>query len=158
MPPKRRTSGPATKSQQSTLAFHGASNKVTKPGVKAPNIKKNVLEDVATKKDATPEIIEIVEEPTTAETAIIDQTKEEVKAQKAESTPEEKEARKVTDAALKKYWATKEKQRMAPRVHQQDLSLHEKILREFDMTGRYGVSLHHALGLMCPVHYTPTCS
>jgi DNA polymerase delta subunit 4 len=140
MPPKRRTSGPATKSQQSTLAFHGASNKVTKAGIRAPNAKQNVLSEVATKKESKPEVVEIVDEPTTAEAALIDQTKEEVEVQQAQSTPEEDEARKISDAAIKKYWTAKEKQRVAPRVHQEDLSLHEKILREFDMSGHYGVS------------------
>lgn len=138
MPPKRRSSGPATKSQQSTLAFHGASNKVTKAGPRAPAGKKNVISDIAPKKEVKSEVIDIVEEPTTVEAAIIDQTTEEVEAQ-PESTPEDIEARRITDAAIKKYWTAKEKQRMAPRVHQQDLSLHEKILREFDMSGHYGV-------------------
>ncbi|KAH7089066.1 DNA polymerase delta, subunit 4-domain-containing protein [Paraphoma chrysanthemicola] len=137
MPPKRRSSGPATNSQQSTLAFHGASNKVTKAGTRAPAGKNNVISEVSKKKEVKPEVINIVEEPTTAETAIIDQTTEEVVAQ-PESAPEDIEARRVTDAAIKKYWAAKEKQRVAPRVHQQDLSLHEKILREFDMSGQYG--------------------
>jgi DNA polymerase delta subunit 4 len=142
MPPKRKVSGPATKSQQSTLAFHGASNKVTKAGARVQNAKQNVLSDVATKKEAKPEVIELVDEPTTEEAAIIDQTKEEVlEAQQAHSAPEEDEARRISDAAIKKYWAAKEAQRTAPRVHQEELSLHEKILREFDVSGHYGVSL-----------------
>lgn len=145
MPPKRRASGPATKSQQSTLAFHGASNKVTKAGAKLSGAKKNILSDTKTN-DPRPEVAEIVEiveieatEPTTVEADIIEQAEQEVKAQKAESTPDEDAARRLTDAAIKKYWAAKEQQRTAPRVHQQDLSLHEKILREFDMSGHYGV-------------------
>ncbi|KAJ4368274.1 hypothetical protein N0V83_006630 [Neocucurbitaria cava] len=138
MPPKRRSTGPATKAQQSTLAFHGASNKVTKAGARAQGAKKN-LPDQSSTKDAKPEVIEIEDsEPTTAETAIIDQTEQEIKAQQVDSTPEEDQARRVTDAAIKKYWAAKEKQRMAPRVHQQDLTVHEKILREFDMSAHYG--------------------
>jgi DNA polymerase delta subunit 4 len=141
MPPKRRVSGPATKSSQSTLAFHGASNKVIKPNTRTPNGKKNVLAEVTKKKQAEPEIIELIDEPTTAEAALIDQTKEEVvEAQQAQSTPEEDEARRISDATIKKYWATKEKLRTAPRVHQAELSLHEKILREFDMSAQYGVS------------------
>ena len=47
----------------------------------------------------------------------------------------------MTEAAIKKYWAAKEKQRLALRVHQGDLSLYEKVLREFDMSGQYGVSM-----------------
>jgi DNA polymerase delta subunit 4 len=140
MPPNRRASRPAAKSSQSTLAFHGASNKVTKPNTRAPSGKKNVLSEAAKKIAAKPEIIELIDEPTTAEAALIDQTTGEVvEAQQAQSTPEEDEARRISDATIKQYWASKEKLRTAPRVHQQDLSLHEKILREFDMSAQYGV-------------------
>ena len=140
MAPKRKTAGPATKSQQSTLAFHGSSNKVTKSGVKAQGAKKNLLEKKL--KDATPEILEISDsEPTTTEAAIIEQTEQEVQAQEVESTPEEDRARCISDAAIKKYWAAKEKQRRAPRAHQGGLTLDDKILREFDMSAHYGVSL-----------------
>jgi len=137
MAPKRKASGPAAKSQQSTLAFHGTTNRVTKSGVKAQGAKKNLLE--AKLKDVKPETIDISDtEPTTTEAAIIEQTEQEVKAQEVESTPEEDQARRISDAAIKKYWAAKEKQRRAPRAHQGTLSLHEKILREFDMSAHYG--------------------
>ncbi|CAA9964851.1 hypothetical protein CFE70_008109 [Pyrenophora teres f. teres 0-1] len=137
MPPKRKVTGPVAKSQQSTLAFHGSSNKVTKSGIKAPDAKQNIVE--AKTKHVEPEIVQVSEtEPTTMEVAIIEQTEQEVKAQQAESTPEEDGARRISDAAIKKYWAAKEKQRLAPRVHQGDLSLHDKMLREFDMSAHYG--------------------
>lgn len=143
MPPKRRVSGPTAKSQQSTLAFHGGANKVTKPGARAQHAKKNALSKSATKA-IEPEVIdfEAVEEakPTTVEADIIDQVEKEVAAQKVESNPEDEAARRISDAAIKRYWAAKEKQRLAPRVHQSDLSLHEKVLREFDMSAQYGVS------------------
>lgn len=141
MPPKRRVPGPVPKSQQqSTLAFHGSSNKVTKSGVKAPGAKQNILE--AKTKDVEPETVDISDtEPATVEAAVIEQTEQEVKAQPVESTAEEDGARRISDAAIKKYWAAKEKQRLAPRVHQGALSLHDKILREFDMSAHYGVSL-----------------
>ncbi|EDU42005.1 DNA polymerase delta subunit 4 [Pyrenophora tritici-repentis] len=137
MPPKRKVSGPVVKPQQSTLAFHGSSNKVTKSGIKAPGAKQNILE--AKTKDLEPETVEISNtEPTTIEAAIIEQTEQEVKAQQAESTREEDGARRISDAAIKKYWAAKEKQRLAPRVHQEDVKLHDKVLREFDMSAHYG--------------------
>ena len=146
MPPKRRSTGAAAKAQQSTLAFHGASNKVTKSGTRAQNAKKNVA-DHAIAKDSKPLVADVTtvsdDEPTTAEAAIIEQTEQEVKAQKVESTLEEDEARTISDAKIKKYWSEKEKARKAPRVHQEDLSLSEKILREFDMSGQYGVSILH---------------
>jgi len=130
------------KPQQSTLAFHGGANKVTKAGARAQDAKKNVLSKSATKA-VKPEMInlETVEEtkPTTVEADIINQVEKEVAAQITESSPEDDAARRITDAAVRKYWASKEKQRLAPRVHQGDLSLHEKVLREFDMSAQYGV-------------------
>jgi len=47
-------------------------------------------------------------------------------------------AEKVTDPQLKKYWQKEENARLAPRVHQQSLPLHEKILRHFDLSSQYG--------------------
>lgn len=144
MPPKSRSLRSGTKSHQSTLAFHGSSNKVTKSGVKAQAAKKSNLEKKL--KDATPEILELTAaEPTTTEAAIIEQTKQEIQAQQVERSVEEEQARRISDAAIKKYWAAKEKQRKAPRVHQEGLSLEEKILREFDMSAHFGVSFSQAV-------------
>ncbi|OSS45008.1 hypothetical protein B5807_09361 [Epicoccum nigrum] len=141
MPPKRRVSGPATKSQQSTLAFHGGANKVTKPGTRAQDAKKNLQSKGATKATKLEVIdLEAVEQakPTTVEADIIDQVEKEVAALETERNPDDEAARRITDAAIKKYWTAKEKQRTAPRIHQDDLSLHEKVLREFDMSSHYG--------------------
>ena len=143
MPPKRRVSGPTAKSQQSTLAFHGGANKVTKPGARAQDAKKTVFSEKALKA-IKPELIEVETfkeaKPTTVEADIIDQVEKEVAAQKVEAAAEDEAARRISDAAIKKYWTAKEKQRLAPRVHQNDISLHEKILREFDMSAQDGVS------------------
>ncbi|EUC50727.1 hypothetical protein COCMIDRAFT_81229 [Bipolaris oryzae ATCC 44560] len=137
MPPKGRAPRAATKSHQSTLAFHGSTNKVTKSGVKAQAAKKSNVEKKL--KEATPELLETwAAEPTTIEVAIIEQTKQEVEAQRAESTAGEEQARRISDAVIKRYWAEKEKQRRAARVHQEELSLHDKVLREFDMSAHYG--------------------
>lgn len=54
---------------------------------------------------------------------------------------EEEQARKVSDTQIKRYWRQKEQQRLAPRVHQEDLSVYEKVLREWDMSNQYGVSI-----------------
>jgi DNA polymerase delta subunit 4 len=144
MPPKRRASGPATKSQQSTLAFHGGANKVTKAGARAQDAKKDLQSKSATKA-IKPEVIDLEPaeqtKPTTVEADIIDQVEKEVAAQETERNPDDEAARRITDAAIKKYWTAKEKQRTAPRVHQDDLGLNEKVLREFDMSSHYGVSL-----------------
>jgi len=55
---------------------------------------------------------------------------------------EEEQARKITDTAIKRYWRQKENERLAPRVHQEDLTVYEKVLREWDMSGQYGVNFH----------------
>ena len=60
---------------------------------------------------------------------------------------EEEQARKITDTQIKQYWRKKEQERLAPRVHQQDLTVYEKVLREWDMSGQYGVSLAISLPL-----------
>ncbi|UJO20814.1 DNA polymerase delta subunit 4 [Fulvia fulva] len=51
---------------------------------------------------------------------------------------QEAEARKITETQIKRYWRAKDQERKAPRVHQEDLTVHEKILREWDMSGQYG--------------------
>lgn len=143
MAPKssRRTSGgPATRkkdNKQATLAFHGNTNKVTKPSVAAPGkTKKDLsLEKLSVQSDA-----ESIEAPTTSEIAVIEQA---VSEAKAPLTKEEEEASKVSEAQIKKYWREKESVRKFPRVHQEDLSLYEKICREFDTDGRFGVSLSY---------------
>ncbi|KIY04151.1 uncharacterized protein Z520_00843 [Fonsecaea multimorphosa CBS 102226] len=60
------------------------------------------------------------------------------KAKTAGKDEREIAAEKITDAQLKKYWQAEEDSRLAPRVHQSDLSLHEKILRHFDLSSQYG--------------------
>lgn len=144
MPPKRRSSGP--QAGQSKLAFHGSSNRVTKPKTspagkaKATNKSKQdpILSESITETNLNAQADPDLTEPTTSELAIAQQAQKE--AAKAELTAEEKEAGRITDAQIKKYWKAKERARKAPRVHQQDLSVYEKVLREFDTTGQYGVS------------------
>ncbi|KAF1964584.1 hypothetical protein BU23DRAFT_561781 [Bimuria novae-zelandiae CBS 107.79] len=161
MPPKRRSTGATAKSTQSTLAFHGASNKVTKPGARATNAKKNILTESAKneeKLEVTTVKVEEEDAPTTAEAAIIEQT-EQVQEQ-AQSTPEEDQARQIKPKQLQAYW-TKLSSGSAPRYHQKDFGLEEKILRKFDMTGQFGPCVGiarlkrwkraHRLGLEPPI-------
>lgn len=49
-------------------------------------------------------------------------------------------ARKIGEAQIARYWRAKEQERKAPRVHQEGLTVGEKVLREWDMSGHYGVS------------------
>lgn len=64
---------------------------------------------------------------------------------------EEVRARKVTETQIKKFWREKENARLVPRVHQGDLSVHEKVLREWDVSGEYGVSFHDSTSLCEPL-------
>jgi DNA polymerase delta subunit 4 len=143
---KRRVSGGPTAASkakaksQSTLAFHGKSAKVTKPGSGAAGKAKTALkEESAEPVDLTLDSQEEVkeEEPTTADLSLAEQAEAEAKAP---LTTEEEEAGAVKEAQIRKYWREKEAVRKAPRIHQEDLSLHEKVCREFDTDGRYGVS------------------
>lgn len=149
MPPKRRSTGAQPKSQQATLAFHGASNRVTKPGARASNAKKNLL-SAPVKKEQKAESTDVLvvdeeeeeEDLTTGEAAIVQQTAQE--QQKEQPTPDEVEARQITPKAIQAYWkAEEERHSIAPRAHQKELSVEEKVLRKFDMSGQYGVS--HAM-------------
>lgn len=53
---------------------------------------------------------------------------------------EEARARKISEAQIKKFWREQESLRLVPRVHQEDLDLHERVLRLWDISGQYGVS------------------
>jgi len=174
MPPKRRTSTPRsaiTQRSQGTLSFgKGQQNRVTKPSGTAAQQAKRSKKDPALldlqPADAEPDL----DEPTTAESAVIEQvakqesapdplaakqnasTTEDVLGGRAQESDvgatggkgqgwvddEEARARKVKDGQINEYWRRKERERKAPRVHQEGLSVHEKVLREWDMSGQYG--------------------
>ncbi|KAN0119835.1 DNA polymerase delta, subunit 4 domain containing protein [Hyaloscypha variabilis] len=128
MPATRRTrtsGGPAAKGSQKTLSF---GNKVTKPAT--PSSTKDKAHTI------NPKVIEVGH--VSSEAAVTEQARVEVEAIKSEKTPEEERARKVTDAQIKRYWREREAERKAPRVHQEDVSLEEKILRLFDMSSQFG--------------------
>ena len=72
---------------------------------------------------------------------------------KEERSPEEVKASKVTDAQIKRYWRDRENERKAPRVHQETLSVEEKVLRYWDMSSQYGVSTLHSKLLQTPLFY-----
>ncbi|KAL8954997.1 MAG: hypothetical protein Q9183_006837, partial [Haloplaca sp. 2 TL-2023] len=165
MPPAKRgrpagsTRTPSTKPQQ-TLAF-GNSNKITKPSrpsasaadtrkKASPSLQKN--EDVAKAIDEAPVKAPVVDEVKDEDEEVVDEDPAFVEGrergmalrqapqqqkQKGRDEVEEK-AMKVPDAAVKRYWRDREAERKAPRVHQQRLSLHEKILRHFDLSSQYG--------------------
>ncbi|KAH8175563.1 DNA polymerase delta, subunit 4 domain-containing protein [Sarocladium implicatum] len=136
MPTTRRSAGNArgpTKGQ-STISFHHKVTKATAPidaknaALNAPSVAKvqtPVKEEEPTKVEIEEPESEVEEEPEIAEP----------EPEKSES---EVKAEKVSDAQIAKFWKSIEKERTAPRVHQQDLSLSEKVLRYFDVSSQFG--------------------
>lgn len=148
MPTTRRTTGGAraragpTKGQ-ATISF---SNRVTKAVPK--DVKSSIVVPSRQKVDAPaqkePEVDNVVSEPEVAEQPKEEEEEEEETLVEEAAVPSKTEAElkaeRTSDAQIGKYWRSIEAQRIAPRVHQEDLSLHEKVLRYFDVSSQYGVS------------------
>ncbi|KAF7558789.1 hypothetical protein G7046_g5369 [Stylonectria norvegica] len=143
MPTTRRSTGGArgravpAKGQSTLVSF---SNKVTKNAPK--DIKKSILAPSVAKVEVAPEAAELpkaeeaaVEEPELEEPEEEEEAEVEAPPKKSEA---ELRAEKITDAQVRKYWQAVESLRIAPRVHQQDLTLSEKVLRYFDVSSQYG--------------------
>ncbi|KXH68449.1 DNA polymerase delta [Colletotrichum salicis] len=143
MPTTRRSTGggrarPGPARGQSTISF---SNRVSKPVPK--DTKKAVAlssainrSDVVkpSNKEHKDEVDEIqIEDPATPEVEGV-----EVKEEVPEKSEAEVKAEKISDAQINKYWKSIEAQRIAPRVHQGDVSLAERVLRYFDVSSQYG--------------------
>ncbi|KAL1972970.1 hypothetical protein VTN31DRAFT_6512 [Thermomyces dupontii] len=137
MPPRRSNgrsaAGPKKSQQQSTLSF-GAKSRITKPTTSTPGKPSKSVSEPAAK--------EIIAEATTPETPASPELSEEpippVTEEPQPQTEEERRALQIADAQLRKYWSNEEKSRKTPRVHQDGVDLHEKILRHFDLSSQYG--------------------
>ncbi|EGE81126.1 hypothetical protein RJZ56_000820 [Blastomyces dermatitidis] len=70
-----------------------------------------------------------------SENIISEQTRVELRLPKSE---EDSRAEALTEGDIKRYWENEEAGRLAPRVHQEHLTMHEKILRHFDLSNQYG--------------------
>ncbi|KAL4898113.1 DNA polymerase delta, subunit 4-domain-containing protein [Aspergillus ambiguus] len=147
MPPARRA-GKAARSQQSTLSF-GNQSRVTKSSVAPPShlkkpshpepdvpsrSKKPSLEAVS-EQEQTPRSPTEPSQPHVAELAVRQQAQAEIQQP---WTDDDRRATKLTEKDLQRYWKNEESKRRGPSVHHQDLSLHEKILRHFDLSSQYG--------------------
>lgn len=112
-----------------------AKKAVLEPSVHKVDVSEKAGKDVA---DVVPddELEEVVNGPEDVEEA------EEVAEAVPEKSEAELKAEKVTESQINKYWKAIEKERIAPRVHQEGLSLSEKVLRYFDVSSQYGVSIY----------------
>lgn len=136
MPATRRSSGGGRPiGKQATLSFN---HRVTKSVPKsAKNLSStpassplakhviNVEPDVKNEAVEVPEEVQ-VEEPKQAEP-------------EPEKTEVELRADKISDRQISQYWRDIENERRTKRLHQEDLSLAEKILRYWDVSSQYGV-------------------
>lgn len=139
--PRGRT-GPAR--GQSTISF---ANRVTKSVPKdAKSLATKV--DVADRRKPA-EAVKVEVKPNLDEQPEHEAgTQEEVEAEEEEEAEQvvlskseaELQAEKLSDAHIKRYWEAIEQERKAPRVHQQGLSVNDKVLRYFDVSSQYGVS------------------
>lgn len=147
MPPKRKVSGPAAaRSTQSTLTFNGRQSRVTKPSAQTPSAKAKKLDAETIESAALPAKIDVDEvADTRSEAVVLEQAQEEAERAAVQKTPEEEAASKISEAQIKKYWREKENQRKVRRVHQEDLTIHERVLREWDISAQYGVSLYRTV-------------
>ncbi|KAJ5584892.1 uncharacterized protein N7459_004692 [Penicillium hispanicum] len=143
MPPRRR--GAASAAAQSTLSF-GNHSRVTKPstGPSAIHKTKNLDAPVSIPSDnsvsGTPEPQDVLAsaEPTKPHVAELAVRQQAATEHQQPLSAEDQRAMKLGIKDLQRYWKKEEQKRMAPRVHQQDLDLEEKILRHFDMSNQYG--------------------
>jgi DNA polymerase delta subunit 4 len=133
MPATRRSrtsSGPITKGGQKSLSFN--QSKITKPQSK--DEKKSI-----STKDSLPTTTPIDVGHVSSESAVAAQAAAEL--DKPEPTPEELRAASITDAQIARYWRAREAERRTPRVHQEGVSVEERILRLFDMSSQFGVGI-----------------
>ncbi|KAL2044348.1 hypothetical protein N7G274_003053 [Stereocaulon virgatum] len=164
MPPTRRKAPTTHPRAQQTLAFgpNSQSNKVTKPSIpptsKKPSKERLKLEKTLAPQPSTPPSLApeeaaqeakpetqppIPESPSTLAIRNQSATKQAEGGSSSSSgsssrSPVEEKAKKIPEAQIRRYWKAKEDERIAPRVHQQGLSLNEKILRHFDLSSQYG--------------------
>ncbi|CAI0649180.1 unnamed protein product [Colletotrichum noveboracense] len=138
MPTTRRSTGgararPGPARGQSTISFsHKVSKPVPKDLKKAAVLGSAVERAEQAKKEEAVQVDEIqVDEPETKE-------EEEVKEEVPEKSEAVIRAEKISDAQINKYWKSIEAERIAPRVHQKDVTLAEKVLRYFDVSSQYG--------------------
>ncbi|KAJ6789106.1 hypothetical protein PWT90_00408 [Aphanocladium album] len=151
MPTTRRSTGgararPGPTKGQSTISF---SNRVTKAVPK--DIKNSIvvptLEKVDAPADKVPDVEDVVAEPEAEEKPEEEEEEEEEEGEEEEAVEEEVvpekteaelKAEKMSEEQIGKYWKAIESERIAPRVHQEGVSVHEKVLRYFDVSSQYG--------------------
>lgn len=164
MPTTRRAAGAATAGKQSTLSFNHRVTKASAPvgkqaakaaALSAPAKQSPLAKQIEDEVSAAAEdeaVVEIKPEDEVAggqvkveDVVVADDDEEEVEVKQVEVKEEEVKseaevkALKMTDRQIETYWRGVEAERIAKRVHQEDLGTPEKVLRYFDVSSQYGV-------------------
>ncbi|KAK4228899.1 DNA polymerase delta subunit 4 [Podospora fimiseda] len=139
MAPRRSTraataaASAAGKPQQQKISFK---NRVTKSIKEEQEGKKKVYKSPARAKEWKP-----VDVTSDSETSVKVEVEQLSLAPAVPVSEEEQQAKKITEAAIKKYWKGIEDSRGAKEVHRkhgEGLEVGEKVLRYFDVSSQYG--------------------
>ncbi|KAI1354231.1 hypothetical protein F5Y01DRAFT_25977 [Xylaria sp. FL0043] len=137
MPTTRRSSGggrPAAK--QATLSFNHRVTKSMPKSAKNLSAKSPLAKHVI---NAEPEVKDEVDATSAVEEKVqVEEPKQAAPEPVREKTEAELRAEKITDRQISQYWRDIEGERRTKRLHQEDLSLAEKILRYWDVSSQYG--------------------
>ncbi|KFA47738.1 hypothetical protein S40293_07147 [Stachybotrys chartarum IBT 40293] len=124
---------------QSTISF---AHRVTKNVSREKDLKKGSLSPALAKVepvDDTQEIDHKVDDVVVDEPELKEEHESEPEEQlEAEKTEAEIKAEKIGESQINKYWKAIEAERLASGVHQKGLTVHEKVLRYFDVSSQYG--------------------
>ncbi|KAI2632518.1 DNA polymerase delta, subunit 4-domain-containing protein [Hypomontagnella submonticulosa] len=167
MPTTRRSSGGGRATgRQSTLSFNHRVTKSVPKSAKDLVSSKPAKQSPLAKHVSSSQEVEIKPEPTEDDVAIKDEVDEKPKLEgleseskvkhepesklklepktepepepKAEVSEAELRAGKISNRQIDQYWRKLERERIAPRVHQSDLTVAEKVLRYWDVSSQYG--------------------
>ncbi|TVY21007.1 DNA polymerase delta subunit 4 [Lachnellula arida] len=151
MPATRRSrtsSGPAAKGSQKTLSFgptktsKGSSTKKTQSPFPASPLSKTPTDiDIDNNTNLEQGEDGDVDLGHTTSSEQTSQDSQRVEKEAPIPSAEEEKARKVSDAQVRRYWRAREAERRAPRVHQGELGVEEKVLRLWDMSSQYGPAI-----------------
>ncbi|KAI3328006.1 hypothetical protein HD806DRAFT_345508 [Xylariaceae sp. AK1471] len=146
MPTTRRSSGGGRPSnKQATLSFnHRVTKSVPKsakdissaPAKQSPLAKHVINAEPAAKDEVDSDVDEKVQVQEPEQVVELELEPEPEPAH--EKTEAELRADKVTTRQISQYWNKLERERRTKRVHQEDLTLAEKILRYWDVSSQYG--------------------
>ncbi|KAI0112171.1 DNA polymerase delta, subunit 4-domain-containing protein [Nemania sp. FL0031] len=137
MPTTRRSTGGGRPSsgRQATLSFnHRVTKSVPKSAKDLASTAKSPLAKHVI--HAEPDVKDEVDSEVEEKIKVEEEPKPVVPAR--EKTEAELRADKITNGQINRYWRNIENERKTKRLHQDDLSLAEKILRYWDVSSQYG--------------------